>query len=323
MAKSSSKGGSKKASKKTKKTSSKNRKKSSTHQTGESNRFPGLVIALSVVGLIAGIIAIFYLFPSPAPVPRSMRHSLFPFEEGTTPPPPPPSRPRPRVAPSPVVKRPRVAIIIDDLGYDLGLDEAFFHLNAPLTFAFLPYAPYTKRLATQAHRLRHDILVHLPLEPISRTVNPGPGVLLTNMDLETVIRILRKDINAVPWAVGVNNHMGSKFTADKQHMEWVLEEIKQRGLFFVDSRTTAKTVAYATARELGVPAAQRDVFLDHDPSPEAIRHQLKRLVSIARQKGYAIAIGHPFLVTWKVLYRELPRLDKQVKIVPVHELLSH
>jgi len=277
-----------------------------------------LFIILSVLGVIGAIILLIIWLPPPSGRAPSIRP---PFEEKRPLPPPPKITPKP--TPPSITYKPKVAIIIDDLGYNRDIDDAFLHLHAPISFAFLPKAPYTKFLADEAHKMGgHDILVHIPMQPLNPAINTGPGELLTTMDLDTLLAVLRSDLNAVPWAIGANNHMGSKFTADKKVMTWVLEELKRRGMFFIDSRTTALSVAYDTAKELGVPTAKRDVFLDRDPNPIAIRKELMRLVKIAKEKGYAIAIGHPFLVTWKILYRELPWLEKQVKIVPVHELVS-
>lgn len=217
---------------------------------------------------------------------------------------------------------PRVAFLIDDLGYDLAIDRAFLSIDAPLSFAFLPGAPHTQRLVREARNKGRDILVHLPMEPLSPAADSGPGALRTDMALEPLLRLLRQDIEAVPGAMGVNNHMGSRFTANRGAMELVLAEVKRRGLFFVDSRTTSGTVAYETARSLGVPAIERFVFLDHDPRPEAVRRELNRLVRLAQERGQALAIGHPLSVTLRVLYEELPRLQKEVRVVPVHRLAS-
>ena len=190
----------------------------------------------------------------------------------------------------------------------------------PLSFAFLPGAPNTEKLAAKAARLGRDVLVHLPLEPLNADINPGPGALRVNMTKEAILSVLKKDLGLVPDACGVNNHMGSKFTADKKAMSIVLGEIKRRGLFFVDSVTTNKSVAYALAQEMGIPSAARSVFLDDDHSPSDIKKELRHLVLLAKRNGSAIAIGHPFPDTEKVLRDELPSLRKEVLLVPVHTL---
>lgn len=216
---------------------------------------------------------------------------------------------------------PLVAIIIDDMGFDYTLDRKFIFLEAPLSFAFLPYGPNTGRLASTAHSMNRDVLVHLPMEPENRSIDPGPGVLTVDMGLDAMLETLKKNISQVPGAIGVNNHMGSKFTADRKAMEYVLAFLKQRGLFFVDSRTTKKTIAYETARQMGVPCGERSVFLDHVDKSAEIRHEVHRLVSLAKRNGSAIAIGHPYKNTYKVLYKMLPLMRREVKIVPVHTLV--
>lgn len=280
-------------------------------------RFPGLTWAAAALGVVSAVVALIYLLPLPVPLGP---HARPPFEE-PHPPPPPTSHPSPPsyVRPESV---PRVAFLIDDLGYDLAIDRAFLSIDAPLSFAFLPGAPHTQRLVREARNKGRDILVHLPMEPLSPAADSGPGALRTDMALEPLLRLLRQDIEAVPGAMGVNNHMGSRFTANRGAMELVLAEVKRRGLFFVDSRTTSGTVAYETARSLGVPAIERSVFLDHDPRPEAVRRELNRLVRLAQERGQALAIGHPLSVTLRVLYEELPRLQKEVRVVPVHRLAS-
>lgn len=216
---------------------------------------------------------------------------------------------------------PLVAILIDDMGYNRRINNAFLKLEAPLSFSFLPTAPHTPKLAKKAKGLGKDVLVHLPLEPVNSAIDPGPGVLRLSMDFDSMLQILRKDLDAVPGAIGVNNHMGSKFTTSKRGMELILTEIKRRGLFFVDSRTTHDSVAYVTARSMGIPAAERTVFLDHDTQKESIRREIKKMVKLSMANGCALAIGHPTSNTWKVLYEELPRVSKHVRIVPVHKIL--
>jgi polysaccharide deacetylase 2 family uncharacterized protein YibQ len=289
------------------------------------NRFSGLAWAVTALGIVAAVLTLLYLLPIP---PRSGPVMRPPFEESR---PHPQTALPPRAAPQPKdlrkgteVSIPRVAILIDDMGYNLSLDAAFMKLEAPISFAFLPSAPYTYCLADKASKMGRDVLVHLPLEPASSDVDPGPGVLCLNMDFEHMLRILKKDLDLVPGATGVNNHMGSKFTADRKAMELLLGEIKRRGMFFVDSRTSQNSLGYDTARSMGIPAMERTVFLDHSPEPSAIGAQIHRLVEISRTKGYALAIGHPQAHTLEVLYEELPRIQKEVKVVPVHDLLiSH
>nr|WP_281382996.1 divergent polysaccharide deacetylase family protein [Dissulfurirhabdus thermomarina] len=241
-----------------------------------------------------------------------------PFEERVRPGPPPAPAAR---SPRPHA-RPRVALLIDDLGYDLELDRAFYEIDADLSFSFLPGAPYTEVLAGEAARRGRDVLVHVPMEPMDPGVDPGPGALRVDLPPGELRARLRWCLSEVPGAVGANNHMGSRFTRDAAAMSVVLAELRHRGLFFVDSRTASGSTGLATAAALGVPAAARTVFLDDDPSPRAIRRQLRRVVAAARRRGEVVAIGHPYPATWEVLSEELPRLRSQVELVPVHVLVK-
>ena len=277
----------------------------------DKRRFPGLIWAIIALGMTGAIITLLYLLP----LPTTKTHP--PFEDFRRVPslPPSPSRPKARVS------IPLVAILIDDMGYSIRMDNAFLNLNAPLSFSFLPEAPHTPMMARKAKDMGRDVLVHLPLEPLNSRIDPGPGSLRLDMDPDSMLGILRKDLDAVPGAIGVNNHMGSKFTANRKAMKFILAEIKRRNLFFIDSRTTKDSVAYITARSMGIPTAERSVFLDHDPRQEAIRKEVERLVKLSKERGHILAIGHPMSNTWKVLHEELPRISKRVRLVPVHRIL--
>lgn len=217
---------------------------------------------------------------------------------------------------------PRIAIIIDDMGYSPGIEKGLLELPAPISFSFMPFGPHTKETADLAHRHKKDILLHIPLEAIAEESKLGPGAILVAMEDGEIVDRINADIEAVPHATGVNNHMGSKFTADTEKMFLVMKEMKKRRLFFVDSRTTPETRGSAIACSIGVKTAERDVFLDNVKEAGAIRQQLNRLVSIAESKGSAIGIGHSHAVTYEVLRKELTHLKEKVKIVPVSELVK-
>jgi uncharacterized protein len=220
--------------------------------------------------------------------------------------------------------RPRVAIVIDDLGYDGRLARSFLALQEPLSFAVLPYATFSKSIARQVHEAGRDLLLHLPMEPKGYPeVNAGEGVLLVAMNDGVLLEKLRETLAAVPAIVGVNNHMGSRFSEDEDKMRVVLGEMKQRGLFFVDSRTSAESKGYSLAVQMGIPAAERDVFLDNIQSPQAIGSELRRLAQLARLKGKAIGIAHPHEVTLEVLRQALPQLRQDgLELVPVSQVLQ-
>ena len=217
----------------------------------------------------------------------------------------------------------RVALIIDDLGYDSVLARKFMDLKIPVSLSVLPCAPFTKRIAAEARKRGCSLMVHLPMEPKRYpAVNPGPGTLYTTMDAKQILHQLSDDLAQVPGAKGVNNHMGSLFTEDREKMTIVLRALKQHGLFFVDSRTTPDSVGYDLARKIGIPTAKRTVFLDNDLHPEAIESQVRRLLNMARHKGWAIGIGHPHKETLRLLKNDLSGKQDGVEIVPIEELLG-
>ncbi len=217
---------------------------------------------------------------------------------------------------------PRIAIIIDDIGYDTRLAEKFIDLDSAITISILPYSPHGRALAAEARRKGHTVMLHLPMEPMEYPdIDPGPGAILSSMTPDERIAAVKKAIKAVPYIEGVNNHMGSRVTADSDQMNQVMSIIKKYGLFFVDSRTTPYTTALSSARLFRVPFAQRDVFLDHDPTPEAIRRQVEDLLEKGRQKGYAIGIGHPHEATWKVLSEMMGEIRSRARLVPVSDLV--
>jgi hypothetical protein len=234
-----------------------------------------------------------------------------------------PSVKKPVTSATPAKHRPRVAIIIDDLGYDKKIAIKFSKLNAMLTFSILPHSPHQETIAHLSKEKGFDIMLHLPMEPVEYPeVNPGPGTLLTSMTPDQLTRQLENDLDAVPFIQGVNNHMGSKMTSASSQMYQIFTILKKRGLYFVDSRTTVETLCKPSARLFQIPFAQRDVFLDHVATEDFIRKQLNELVRIAQHKGYAVGIGHPHLLTYQVLREMLPELQKKVRLVPASEIVD-
>ena len=229
-----------------------------------------------------------------------------------------------KVPPPSVFKPPpKVAIILDDVGYDQKIALDFLSLDAPITVSIFPFSPYRKTIASVAWTKGRDVMLHLPMEPQEYPeVNPGEGVLLTSMDRDALLAQLEEDLDAVPYIIGVNNHMGSKFTKDPERMTYVFERLKARGLFFVDSRTTTMTCSRKVARHMQLKFAERQVFLDHLEETSFIRAQIKQLISIARSRGSAIGIIHPHRLTYRIIEEALPRLKKEVEIVPVSYLVN-
>ena len=230
---------------------------------------------------------------------------------------------KPDYKPKPVPKGlPKVAIIIDDIGYERRVAEKFLSLDAVLTFSVFPCSPFQQRIIRKAHAKGIEIMLHLPMEPDEYPeVDPGPDALLTSMSPDELIDQLNKNLDAVPLIKGVNNHMGSKMTTESTQMYQIFSVLKKRGLFFVDSRTTPESICKPSARLLQIPFAQRDVFLDHVQEPDFIRKQIKELIRIAEIHGTAVGIAHPHLITYEVFREELPELQKKVRLVPASSLV--
>jgi polysaccharide deacetylase 2 family uncharacterized protein YibQ len=216
----------------------------------------------------------------------------------------------------------RVALVIDDLGHDVDDLRPLAALGVPVTYSVLPFEDETPQVVAALRQRRAEILLHLPMEP-KNGQNPGPGALLQGMSDGELREKTEAALKAVPGAVGVNNHMGSLLSSEEGPMNAVLGVLAARGLFFLDSRTSAESVGYKVAIGLGVPAAERQVFLDGDPSPAAIHAQFQRLLNLARTKGAAIAIGHPNPETLAALTREVPKaVAEGYEFVPVSYLLT-
>lgn len=227
------------------------------------------------------------------------------------------------VAQSPASEPPRVAIIIDDLGYQLEAGRRAIELPGPLAYAVLPGTPHDEYLAQLAHERGKEVLLHLPLEAARPPARPEPGGIVLDMNRAAVRAAFETALESVPNAVGVSSHRGSLLTRHPGHMGWLMNEIARRdGLFFIDSYTTHHSIALQMAREAGVAAAKRDVFLDHDRCQQAIGRELKRLKQLAREHGAAIAIGHPYPETLEFLEQALPALtDDGIELVALSELV--
>ncbi len=220
--------------------------------------------------------------------------------------------------------QPRIAIIVDDLGYQLEAGRRAIDLPGPIVCAILPGTPRARQLAIGAHANGKEVLLHLPLQAVEQHGPPEPGGITLDMSRARFAAVFAAAIESVPFAAGVNSHRGSLLTRHPGHMRWLMEDIRARdGMFFIDSYTTHESVALRIAAENGVAALKRDVFLDADPAPEAIQRELERLKAIASRRGQAIGIAHPYATTLEILERELPRLRAAgFEIVPVSELID-
>ncbi len=218
--------------------------------------------------------------------------------------------------------RDRIAVLIDDLGTNFKEFERLRRIDSHLSFAILPFQPYSVKIAKKAHFYHQDVLLHLPMEPENHH-RPGKGAIDHLMTKEEIVRQVRLDLGALPYVQGVNNHMGSRITADREEMVLVLKEVRAKELFFVDSRTTAESIAYIVAHDIGIKSAERQVFLDDSDRPEDIRKELLRLVHLAHQRGSAIAIGHPRSNTMKALEEFIPHLpEEEIELVPISTLVK-
>jgi len=234
----------------------------------------------------------------------------------------PPKKTIPKAAPKATVTLPKIAIIIDDIGYDKHIAKKFFDLDAVLTFSILPYSTHDKSIARSANSKGFDVMLHLPMEPNEYPlINPGPGVLLTSMSPDQLIRQLNDDLDSIPFVKGVNNHMGSKMTTVSPQLHQIFSVLKKKRLFFIDSRTTADTICKPSAALFQIPFAQKDVFLDHITDPDSIRKEIRRLIRIATSHGEAIGIGHPHDETYAVLREMLPELKKKAVLVGASQIV--
>lgn len=207
----------------------------------------------------------------------------------------------------------QLAIIIDDVGLNLENGVRALAIPGPMTFAILPHRKYSSQLAYLAGRLNKDVMLHAPMSTV-RNTELGDGALDESLNESAFKQRLIFSLNNTPNIKGMNNHMGSRLTANSQYMQWVMEVLKEKQLFFVDSRTSADSVAYDIAQQDNIPSLRRDIFLDHEVNTEFVNQQFKKAVQIARKYGSAVAIGHPHRVTLDYLNRavlELPELGIQ------------
>lgn len=300
------------------------RKKTSPEKKRRIPLYQGILVLFGLT-LIFSIIGGYFFWKNylnPRPVPE------LPYEELEPRPPKeifipqaPPSRPETAVKPK--LEFPKIAIVIDDLGYDRPIAQEFIDFQAPLTLSFLPQAPHAKEMALLAREKGKETLLHLPMEPLDYPgTNPGPGALLLSMSSNEILQIINNDFNNFPFVRGANNHMGSRFTENREKMAVVLESLKKRDLFFLDSLTTAHSVVPSLAEDLGVKYLQRNIFLDNEVAEEPIRQQLEKLIQVAQARGFAVGCGHPYPVLLQVFREQFPDLKNKVEIVSLSKLVK-
>lgn len=218
---------------------------------------------------------------------------------------------------------PVLALVIDDWGYGWEAAGDFLALDVPLNVAVIPHLPHSRRHAEEALARGHQVLLHLPMEPLNPDWDLGDGAVTTAMASSEIYGEVLRSLDSLPGARAVNNHMGSKATADPRVVEIVLRAVNERGLFFLDSRTTAQSVVAQIGAELGVPVLENDRFIDPDLDPERIKARLLRAASLAEERGWAIAIGHVHPETYEGVARALPELAARgIRLVHLEEILE-
>ncbi len=216
----------------------------------------------------------------------------------------------------------QVAIIIDDIGFQKA-DPLLIKLPYALTFAVMPFTPNGVEMAKLASQYRKEVMLHMPMEAVAQNHLLGKGALRQGMSKSQVQQALKIAIAQVPQAVGVNNHMGSLYTSLAEPMDWTMQVMAERGLYFIDSKTTGRSQVEKYTKLHGVKSRSRDIFLDNDKSYKAIDKQFNQLIAVAKQHGSAIAIGHPYPETYQYLRKNLARLQKAgIQLVPASQLLD-
>ena len=221
---------------------------------------------------------------------------------------------------------PRIAFIIDDLGYEKDVAEKLMTLNFPVTLSILPFLQYSKYIAEQGNLQNKEIILHLPMEAKNSSADPGPGAIKSYMSGNEIKQSVKDCIDSVPYISGMNNHMGSKITEDKRIMGFIFEEIKRidSNLFFIDSKTSKNSIAYDLAQEIGLSALERNIFLDNEDDMDYIKEQLLKAKELSLKKGQAIVIGHDRINTYYVLKLMVPEIMKEgIEIVFVSALVNN
>ncbi len=217
---------------------------------------------------------------------------------------------------------PQIALIIDDIGHSRSLADQFVSLQTTLTFSVLPQLAYSRRLAQDLHHQGYEVMLHQPMEPLDDCCDPGPGAVFVGDNANQIESIIQSNIREIPFAKGVNNHMGSRFTASSYEIAAALKVIRSRNLFFIDSITSNRSLAHATAKQYRIPTAYRNVFLDNIREESAILVRLNQLRKHALRHGRAIGIGHPFPETARAIGRFTEQLKQShVKLVPASHML--
>ncbi|MFO7891806.1 MAG: divergent polysaccharide deacetylase family protein [bacterium] len=205
-----------------------------------------------------------------------------------------------------------IALIIDDFGYHFNSTiKDFFSISAELSYSVIPGTRFSSEIAEEIKRHNYELILHLPMEPIKQQYQRDEMIILSNMNQYQIRSIIQSALNNVSGVVGMNNHMGSKITENRELMKIILKNIKQKDLFYIDSRTSSRSIAFDVARELNIPTAKRDIFIDNEESKASIKAKLWDLAELAKKRGYAIGIGHCSRLTLEVLQTEISEIQKK------------
>ncbi len=220
--------------------------------------------------------------------------------------------------------KPRIVFVIDDIGINKEFGHEALQLDKRVALAFLPYGKYTLYLSQLAKQKGHEVLVHMPMEPLNPKINPGPDALYLNADKSEISQKVIQNINNVYQPTGVNTHMGSKFSADQEYMRIVIDIIKQNDLYFMDSVTTKHTQGLMQAKRAGLVHLRRDVFLDNIKTDKAIKKQMDVAKTKARKDGYAVIVAHPFTKSFTHIKNEIVSLEAQgFQVITIPQLLEY
>ena len=219
---------------------------------------------------------------------------------------------------------PKIAIVFDDLGIDLFRTKKIMELRGPLSLSFITYAPKLKEQTKNAQRAGHELWMHMPMEPRSNNIDPGPNVLLTGLPRKELEAAIQWNLTQFSGYVGINNHMGSRFTADLESIRIFMRELKKHNLIFLDSKTSSHSVARKAAIEANVPFIVRNIFIDHIDETKEIKKMLVQVEKLAHKTGYAVAIGHPKDNTLREIKPWLNTLEsKDLQLVPLSKLVKY
>jgi uncharacterized protein len=218
--------------------------------------------------------------------------------------------------------KPKVSIVIDDLGDNSIIARKMLSLPGRMTAAILPHTPHAERIAKIASDNGHDVIMHLPMEAFSRPDLLGPGALMSNMDKQTFLSQFNNNIASIPNLIGFNNHMGSLLTEDKEKMQWLMEQAKTNDFYFLDSKTSQSSIAEEIANLNGIPSFSRDIFLDHQSDKVNLEGQFLRLKRIAQKTGKVVVICHPYPETLAFLENNIAELSNNFSLVSLSDLLK-